>query len=105
MSKGSSDKRPAYYRTNDTLLSEIEQYQQLTRMNQLADDIVGYQRTDSGFEPIRKPPRGSIVTHAFIICSKCQGSVYHCSGPRLNALCLPCFRIEDNNPNIKRSDN
>lgn len=110
MNKDSSDKSTAYC---NTLLSEIEEYQHLARTNQLSksdlrnpSDIIGHQTMlDGNITPIYKPKRGSIVTQAFIHCSQCGRSVYHCGGPRIGALCLLCVGVEYENPNIIRSNN
>ena len=66
------------------------------------NDIIGYDRSDSGsLTPIYKPQKGSIVTHAFIMCSDCGKPVYHCMGPRYTAVCLNCVE----NDNIILSSN
>ena len=57
--------------------------------------LIGYTEAEDGaLTPLFAPPRGSIVTHAFILCSRCGGSVYHCMGPRYNAVCLTCAEKE-----------
>lgn len=48
--------------------------------------ILGYT-----LEPIYEPSKGSITTHAFILCSSCGGAVSASGGPRYNALCLRCI--------------
>jgi hypothetical protein len=56
-------------------------------------DVVGYtEQPDGTLLPLFAPPRDSIVTHAFILCSRCGGSVYHCMGPQYNAVCLTCAK-------------
>jgi hypothetical protein len=57
--------------------------------------LIGYTESEDGaLTPLFAPGRGSIVTHAFILCSRCGGSVYHCMGPRRNAVCLTCAEKE-----------
>lgn len=53
--------------------------------------IIGYTEREEGFYPMYAPPRGSIVTHAFILCKYCGGSVYHCMGPKYDAVCVTCY--------------
>lgn len=48
--------------------------------------IIGYI-----LEPIYETPKGSIATHAFILCTSCGGAVSGHGGPRYNALCLNCI--------------
>ena len=53
-------------------------------------DPIGYT-----LEPIYSPPRGSIVTQAFIMCHSCGGAVVVRAvrarpGPRYNVVCLKC---------------
>jgi hypothetical protein len=58
-------------------------------------ELIGYTEGEDGaLTPLFAPPRGSIVTHAFILCSRCGGSVYHCMGPRYDAVCLTCAEKE-----------
>ena len=58
-------------------------------------DVVGYtEQPDGTLLPLFAPTRGSIVTHAFILCSRCGGSVYHCMGPKYDAVCLTCAEKE-----------
>jgi hypothetical protein len=57
--------------------------------------LIGYTESEGGtLTPLFAPGRGSIVTHAFILCSRCGGSVYHCMGPRYDAVCLTCAEKE-----------
>jgi hypothetical protein len=57
--------------------------------------LIGYTESENGtLTPLFAPGRGSIVTHAFILCSRCKGSVYHCMGPQYNAVCLACAEKE-----------
>ena len=57
-------------------------------------ELIGYTEHETGFEPLYAPPRGSIVTQAFIHCRYCRVSIYHCMGPRSDAVCLICHEIE-----------
>lgn len=57
-------------------------------------ELIGYTEHEAGFEPLYAPPRGSIVTQAFIHCRYCRVSIYHCMGPQRNAVCLICHEIE-----------
>lgn len=50
--------------------------------------VIGYSADD---KPIYEPPHGSIVTHAFIMCSVCHKPIYHCMGPQYGAQCLECY--------------
>jgi hypothetical protein len=57
--------------------------------------LIGYTEADDGtLTPLFAPGRDSIVTHAFILCSRCGGNVYHCMGPKRNAVCLTCAEKE-----------
>lgn len=58
------------------------------------EELIGYTEHETGFEPLYAPPRGSIVTQAFILCRYCRASIYPCMGPRSNAVCLICHEIE-----------
>lgn len=52
--------------------------------------IIGYSLDN---EPIYKAPTGSIVTHAFIICSTCRKAISTVGGPRHGSDCLDCHPI------------
>lgn len=57
--------------------------------------VIGYSRAEDGsYKSLHAPDPGRIVTHAFIQCSECGRSVYHCMGPMRNAICLDCFRVK-----------
>lgn len=58
------------------------------------EELIGYTEHETGFEPLYAPPRGSIVTQAFIHCRYCMASIYPCMGPQRNAVCLMCHEIE-----------
>lgn len=53
--------------------------------------LIGYIERDEGFYPLYAPGKGYIVTQAFIHCKYCGGSIYHCMGPKYDAVCLECF--------------
>jgi hypothetical protein len=57
-------------------------------------ELIGYTERGEGFYPLYAPPRGSIVTQAFIHCRYCHCAIYHCMGPRSDAVCLICYDIE-----------
>ena len=59
----------------------------------MTKELIGYTEHEAGFEPLYAP-RGSIVTQAFIHCRYCRASIYHCMGPRSDAVCLICHEIE-----------
>ncbi len=53
--------------------------------------IIGYTLVEEDFKPLYEPEKGSIVTHAFILCGNCGKSVYPCMGPRYKTICLDCY--------------
>ena len=53
--------------------------------------IIGYE-LKNGLVPITEPNKGSIVTQAFILCSECGSIISSCSGPKYNAICIPCSK-------------
>lgn len=57
------------------------------------------QRKQLGWQlvPIFEPPKGSIVTQAFITCCVCGKAVSPNGGPRQNAYCMGC--VTDDSPN------
>lgn len=57
-------------------------------------ELIGYCEREEGWYPMHAPQRGSIVTQAFILCKYCGGAVYHCMGPRSDAVCLTCYQLE-----------
>ena len=63
-------------------------------------ELIGYTESFAGFLPLYSPPKGSIVTQAFILCTYCRGSIYHCMGPRYDAVCLDCY---EHNTDVDRS--
>lgn len=59
-----------------------------------ARGIIGYTEREEGFYPMYEPKPGSIVTQAFIMCRYCGGIIYHCMGPRVDAVCVDCYELE-----------
>lgn len=55
---------------------------------------IGWIEREEGYYKLYEPVRGSIVTQAFIHCQYCNGAIYHCMGPKYDAVCLNCFEIE-----------
>ena len=39
------------------------------------EELIGYTEHETGFKPLYAPPRGSIVTQAFILCRYCRASI------------------------------
>lgn len=56
--------------------------------------LIGYTECEEGFYPMREPERGCIVTQAFIFCKYCGHTIYHCMGPRSDAVCIECYGKE-----------
>jgi hypothetical protein len=52
---------------------------------------IGYTEREEGFYKLYAPPSGAIVTQAFILCKYCDGAIYHCSGPKWDAVCFTCY--------------
>ena len=63
-------------------------------------ELIGYTEHEEGFKPLYSPPKGSIVTQAFILCKYCHGAIYHSMGPRYDAVCLDCY---EHNTDVDRS--
>lgn len=63
---------------------------------------IGYTEREEGFYKLYAPPKGSIVTHAFILCKYCNGAIYHCMGPKYDAVCLTCYEKEPELRNLIR---
>ena len=53
---------------------------------------IGYIEREEGFYKLYAPVRGQIITQAFILCKYCNGSVYHCMGPKWDAVCFDCYQ-------------
>lgn len=56
--------------------------------------VIGYQKTEKGWEEILEPERGMLYTMAFILCTGCQASITGYGGPRYNSYCLKCYGEE-----------
>ena len=61
------------------------------RMESEEREHIGYIEREEGYYKLYAPPKGSIVTHAFILCKYCNGAVYHCMGPKYDAVCFTCY--------------
>lgn len=55
---------------------------------------IGYIEREEGYYKLYAPEKGSIVTQAFILCKYCNGAIYHCMGPKYDAVCLDCYAKE-----------
>ena len=53
---------------------------------------IGYIEREEGDYKLYAPEKGSIVTHAFILCKYCSGAIYHCMGPKYDAVCIECYQ-------------
>lgn len=62
--------------------------------------LIGYAEREEGFYKMYEPPKGSIVTHAFVMCKYCNSVIYHCTGPKYDAVCIPCFEDPDRRENL-----
>lgn len=51
---------------------------------------IGYIEREEGFYKLYAPPKGSIVTQAFILCKYCNGVISSVMGPKLDAVCFTC---------------
>lgn len=57
--------------------------------------VIGYSLADDGsYQSLHKPEKNRIVTHAFLFCSECNKTIYHCMGPNYSAICLDCLRVK-----------
>ena len=63
-------------------------------------ELICYTEREEGFYPLYAPEKGYIVTHAFIFCKYCEGSIYHCMGPRYDAVCLTCYKKDPELRNV-----
>lgn len=59
-------------------------------------ELIGYTEREEGFYPLYAPPKGSVVTQAFILCKYCNGAISPNMGPRYDAVCLTCYKKEPN---------
>ncbi len=74
-------------------LGTKEEYESFVekRMESEEREHIGYIEREEGYYKLYAPPKGSIVTHAFILCKYCNGAVYHCMGPKYDAVCFTCY--------------
>ena len=59
---------------------------------------IGYIEREEGYYKLYAPGEGYIVTQAFILCKYCNGAIYHCMGPKHDAVCLTCY---DKDPELR----
>ena len=52
---------------------------------------IGYIEREEGFYKLYAPPKGAIVTHAFILCKYCNKAIDSCMGPKYDAVCFDCY--------------
>jgi hypothetical protein len=60
-------------------------------MNEESREHIGYIEREEGFYKLYAPGKGYIVSHAFILCKYCNGAIYHCMGPKYDAVCFTCY--------------
>ena len=53
--------------------------------------LIGYIEREEGYYNLYEPPKGSIVTQAFITCKYCNATIHHCMGPKYDAVCFICY--------------
>ena len=61
------------------------------RNESLGRKQIGWIEREEGYYKLYQPPKGSLVTQAFILCKYCNGAIYHCMGPKYDAVCLTCY--------------
>ena len=61
-------------------------------------ELIGYTEREEGFYPLYAPPKGYVVTQAFILCKYCSGAIYPCMGPKYDAVCIPCYQKDLDEP-------
>lgn len=91
---GICDEHPAW--TPRMIGNQIAEHFGVKRMTE-ARQHIGYVEREEGFYKIYAPPRGSITTQAFILCKYCNGCIYHCGGPKLDAVCCSCYDKDPEN--------
>lgn len=47
---------------------------------------IGWCEREEGFYKMYAPVTGQIVTKAFVFCKYCNGTIYHCTGPKYDAV-------------------
>ena len=60
-------------------------------MNERIREHIGYTEREEGYYKLYAPLKGSIVTHALILCKYCTSVIYPCMGPKYDAVCLNCY--------------
>lgn len=55
---------------------------------------IGYIEREEGFYNLYAPPKGSIVTQAFILCKYCNGAISSVMGPKSDAVCFTCYETD-----------
>lgn len=73
-----------------TYVNKIKQYFDLQEQEE-NKELIGYTERKEGYYPLYPPKKNSVVTQAFILCKYCDTSIYHCMGPRYDAVCLKCI--------------
>jgi hypothetical protein len=75
--------------------STKEKYDEFVKLrNQPERKLIGYTEREEGYYPMYEPLKGSIVTHAFILCKYCSAAISPVMGPRYDAVCLTCYNKE-----------
>jgi hypothetical protein len=54
-------------------------------------ELIGYIEHEEEYDPLYAPPKGYIVTQAFILCRYCRGAIYPCMGPKYDAVCFSFY--------------
>ena len=52
---------------------------------------IGWIEREEGFYKLYEPPKGSVVTRTFVLCRYCSEAIYHCTGPKSDAVCFACY--------------
>lgn len=52
---------------------------------------IGWIEREEGYYRLYEPVKGSIVTHAFILCKYCNTTIASCMGPKYDAVCFDCY--------------
>lgn len=52
---------------------------------------IGWIEREEGYYKLYAPPKGLIITHAFILCKYCGGAISGCMGPKSDAVCFTCY--------------
>lgn len=78
---------------NAALVAAKEVIEHRYKLNKEATERkhIGYVEREEGHYKIYAPVKGQIVTQAFILCKYCNDTIYHCMGPKYDAVCLTCY--------------